>query len=466
MAEVKIVVALANSLDEILKGVCPGFLPFIDMKLLRGALAEIDKLGDGGRLMPGRGRIFEWLRYFGPDDMVGCVVGQDPYPDGATGICFAKDASEGMPKSFAPIVKCLEKQGLMAARADRHADLRPLVGRGLVAPNMALTTRAGTSKAHQKIWKPFMTEFFTRMCKYAQDAENVMFFLLWGGEAQKGVEKIAKKYGHVVFAWSHPSPLADNLIKDVEKKFVNCTNFASADAHLVAQGKRRFCWDNMARVMAFADGACSGNGKTSATGGLGALILGGVFGRTTISERVHECAYELVDKDRLEEGFRPMSSDETLNTSHISVTNNRAELLALCWIFLALLRGFALGPVVVYTDSNLCVQTLNDWLPKRRRKGTAGELKNQDLLAIAEPLMEAVKARAAAFSLEHVPASHDAALPAGATDLEKLKWGGNDTVDRLAKRAKEAQLPLEIASPIPSIRALGIVREITFPLSA
>src|ERR1700678_1773733 len=239
---------LAESVDEILEGVHPGWLPFIDMKLLTTALGEIDALGDTDKIMPEKGLVFEWLRYFGPDDMVGAITGQDPYPTDAIGLCFAKRAAAGMPESFKPIVKCLEKQSLMKPRARRHADIRPWAARGLLATNMALTTRAGKSKVHQKIWKPIMTEFFTRLCKRAQKEKIPLFFLCWGVESRDGLGAIAKKFGHAMFSWSHPSPLADNMIRHESKKFMNCTNFADANAFLVKNKRRPFSWDHQATL--------------------------------------------------------------------------------------------------------------------------------------------------------------------------------------------------------------------------
>ena len=438
---------LADSVDELLAGVDPGYLPFIDISLLKKALTEIDKLGDTDRIMPPRDLVFEWLRYFGPDDAVGCIVGQDPYPSDAIGVCFAKRASSGMPKSFEPIVRCLESQGLMKPRARRHADLRPWLAQGLEMMNMALTTRSGTSKTHQAIWKPFMAEFLNRRSKYASEHNNRMFFLLWGNEAKNGVGKVAKKYGHVTFEWTHPSPMSDNLQPEV-KKFVNCTNFMDANNYLKSRGLRAFSWDNIGTVMAFADGACGRNGEEDATGGFGVLAIGGQFGRTTARGVVPALKFELIDKARPETGFQT-TKDVT------PVTNNRAELLALCWTFLALLRGFAFGDIEVFSDSKVSIQTLNEWLPARRRKGTSHQLENFDLLTIAESLSSVLRSRATSLAITHVRASHDRSLKKTAGTREKILWEGNDVVDKDAKKAKDDQSPpLEIISQISTVRSL------------
>jgi ribonuclease HI len=95
------------------------------------------------------------------------------------------------------------------------------------------------------------------------------------------------------------------------------------------------------------------------------------------------------------------------------------------------------GGARLISDSRLLVETVENWLPARRKAGTAARLKNLDLLVILETLLAALRARApAAFS--HVRAHRP--RPAGpfrrAADLRALlEWQGNRRADALATAA-------------------------------
>jgi ribonuclease HI len=76
--------------------------------------------------------------------------------------------------------------------------------------------------------------------------------------------------------------------------------------------------------------------------------------------------------------------------SEAHTTNNRMELVAL-------LRGLEMvppgTPATLYSDSNLAVQTLNEWAPGWERRGwrrRTGPVENLDLV---RPLFEAVRSR-------------------------------------------------------------------------
>lgn len=432
-------------IGTILQGIHPGFLPHIDRRKLMDVIDKIDKKGDKGNTEPPEHLIFEWLRYCGPEEIVGCIVGQDPYPNDAIGMCFAKRSSSGMPASFAPLVRCLENRGLMARGiGKRHADLRPWAVQGLLMPNMALTTKKGQSKIHMSDWESFVTKLLNDICAEIAKTRKI-FFLLWGAEAKK-LAPIAKKHGHETFHWTHPSPMSDNKLPD-NKRFVNCTNFEDANKFLVAQGYPAFMWDNMAAVSAFVDGACSDNGAPTAKGGFGALVRGGHFGDTKVRGCVEAFTYALVDKSHPELGFQ--ATEEKMVP-----TNNRAELLGICWGLLILARGFAFGPITMYSDSKVSVQTISEWLPKRIKEGTEHKLKNPDLLAIASALVGVIKSRAVSFKLEHIPASHDVKLSESATEKEKANWHGNDIADKLSKSVIPTDDRLEIESFVSFVRSL------------
>lgn len=70
----------------------------------------------------------------------------------------------------------------------------------------------------------------------------------------------------------------------------------------------------------------------------------------------------------------------------IDTTNNRMELTALIEAFRVLPSD---AEVTVYTDSNLCVQTLTEWAPKWEAQGWPARKKNLDLVRPALALLRA-----------------------------------------------------------------------------
>lgn len=433
--------ALAKKIDQILRDVDPSFLSLVDRKELAQVLRNIDDEGDSDNIYPSAEHIFEWLKYFSVDKTVGMVCGQDPYPENPIGICFAKNKSDGFPKSFQPIVNCLEKQKLMRSRDDRHANLMPWVAQGLLMPNMALTNN-GTAKSHQKIWRPFMKKLIPAIFQQLKKEGKKIFVLLWGAEALQ-IGPIATKHGHEVFTWSHPSPLSDNK-QPPSKKFVNCDNFASANDMLIAAGMRKFVWDNMGKICAFSDGACSGNGKAHANATYSAVIIGGHFGYTNCCGTVRPFTYEFVDEKNPAKGFRHSETSK-------QPSNNRGELLGICWALFLLIKGWAVGEIELISDSNISVRTLNEWLPGRRKKGTQNDLQNFDLLVIAETYIKMLKNTATKLTIIHTPASHDVAFPSDGTPRQQMIWKGNADADTLAKKASDLKIPHKTETQLPAL---------------
>ena len=108
-------------------------------------------------------------------------------------------------------------------------------------------------------------------------------------------------------------------------------------------------------IVLFCDGACPNNGKDNAYAGWG-------------------CAFP----DHPEWNcFGPIDQP----------TNNRAEYTAFIK-GIEKIREMKLGePILVYTDSNLLVQTINEWLPKWKAKGIIQEKANSDLVVQIDRLV-------------------------------------------------------------------------------
>jgi uracil-DNA glycosylase len=439
---------LAKRIGEILKDVHEDWLPLMNMDYLVKALTAIDSAGDTARTSPKPEMIFNFLRDSIPSEIQACIVGQDPYPNSshATGYCFSAWKSAGFPKSLQPIIDCLVKSQLIRQKP-AYGDLRPLAVQGVLLVNAALTTREGATKAHVDYWEPFMEFFLTKLCEV-----STARFLLWGAVARKLVEPRANKYKRECYFWTHPSPQADNM-QPVAKRFANCDHFTKLNAALESEGLRPINWAIDASVMSFTDGSCPKNGSANAEAGFSGLIVGGHMATTSVRGLVQPATYSLIDPLIPEKGFEA-------NGGAVTPTNNRGELLGFCWILLLLLRGRVLGNIEIISDSDaIVVKMFNEYLPNRRKKGTASQLANFDLITIGEALLSALREQADMVTIIHTRAAHDRPcppkIPGGGGAREACYWIGNSRADALAKQAVDEGVPLVISSSIGAVRRLG-----------
>jgi ribonuclease HI len=202
-------------------------------------------------------------------------------------------------------------------------------------------------------------------------------------------------------------------------------HFKDANTALHAAGQRKVEWDPLGYTYAFTDGSCPRNGKLDAEASYAAYIITGPLKGVEARGRVEPREYALVDPDDPARGFAPVS--DKLATP----TNNRGEYLAWCWVLLLLLRGEIRGRIEVVSDCNLFIQTMEDWLPTRRKKGKAESLKNFDLVCIGEVLLAALRESCKGVKLTHIH-SHQKRPPPEADEQARVFWYGNDRVDRAA----------------------------------
>ena len=173
-------------------------------------------------------------------------------------------------------------------------------------------------------------------------------------------------------------------------------------------------------TLAFTDGACSANGKPNACAGWAFEILCGPCEGLAESGTVPATE------------FTTDLEDSLVNTAYATPTNNRAEYYAVARCLSALVKSRVSGPVEIVSDSQLVINTLLIWLPKRKLKGTANELKNFDLVLVCERLMNKLNVNAT-LKLSHV-AAHQRKPPPTADARLRVLWAGNDRVDKAASR--------------------------------
>lgn len=435
--------ALEGALAEITAGLAPGWGELVEQAGLAAALRAVDALGDGERVAPPRGRILEALRYCAPGEVAVVIGGQDPFPTpgDADGLAFS---AERVPPALQRVFGCLQAHGLMPAGrppAAQRGRLGALAAQGVLLLNAALTTRAGERKAHSAAWAPFTRALAEALSRAAAGRGQRLIFLLWGGDARRAFGAAAAAGHHTVWTWTHPSPLSDN---QAARRFAECPHFADANLALAAAGRPPIVWDNQAAAMIFTDGSCPRNGCADATAGFGTVFAGGVVARSEAWGGAMPREYALVDPADPRLGFANVRGRPP-----VPCTNNRAEYLALCWGLYGALRAGLAGRVELVSDSNVCVQTLLEWLPARRAKGKEGELKNLDLVLLADALLGALRAQAAEVVLTHCRGHRP--RPVGGDARALCIWKGNARADELAARgsalppgARTCESPLPI----------------------
>lgn len=431
----------------VLKGVHPEWVQlFKDRGLMPCIQEALDGIKDLSpeEVSPPPPLIFEAFRYFAPGETRVVIIGQDPYPTGAMGLCFSILSGTPLKQSLVTIMKNLTNHKLAAKPvlgAPTAGDLRPWAVQGVLLLNAALTTRIGQRRSHYRLWDGFVRGVIRAVSTGGTDGRlppTPTVFMLWGRDAQQFAGSIPNPLVHWVYYWSHPSPLANNRL-GVSDRFENAPHFVDANAVLPTRGEKPVCWDPAAPSCVFTDGACTGNGAPAAAAGFGVVFSGGPLSGTRIAGRVAPRAYRLVPGRPAPPGGVSYLLEPDPDSPETPPTNNRGEYLGMCWALLALLRAGVQGEVEVVSDSRLVIQTLNEWLPARREKGTEKELANYDLVVIADTLYRELierlyRASGKQLLLTHVR-SHQPPPPNDAPMRDRLLWKGNDVADKVATTA-------------------------------
>ncbi|VVB71111.1 Uracil-DNA glycosylase [uncultured archaeon] len=362
-------------------------------------------------ILPKPTHLFETFKYQLISNIKCVIVGQDPYisDEQAMGVSFSiPEACEKVPPSFKNIIACLEQFELISHEVK---DLRPWIVQGVLLLNLGLTTKVGVSDAHTSIWRPYTMTIVKQIDDFWKLNGIHGRFVLWGNHAQSIMPR-----KNECLVRSHPSPLADNRLPE-EDKFVHCPHFN------ILHQKFDINFDTKCKIYCWTDGACSGNGKENARASFGVLISGCQFKNVRVSGLIQPYKYEWKD--------RAIKID---TNERVIPTNNRGELLGICWALYVLLRFVALGKVVIISDSKICISTFTEWLKKRKQEGTVNELKNLDLVLLGDKLLHRLKKQALKVKFIHIN-SHQ---PEPEESLAKLYWKGNKKVDEMATKCLTA----------------------------
>lgn len=183
------------------------------------------------------------------------------------------------------------------------------------------------------------------------------------------------------------------------------------------------------RLTFFTDGSCHGNGtrRARATYGVVQLVPASEGTSNLVEARRGKVApFE----------YRLIGGELQATTTPLQPSNNRGEYLAAIHALLLAIEGGATECHLV-SDSNILVQTFLDWLPKRKAKGTANQLKNYDLVQIIDALTQQIEVK-----WEHVRGHQKAVSRAAYADPAMYSWAmtckaGNDAADAAANAAHD-----------------------------
>lgn len=369
-----------------------------------------NKVKDISDLCPPKEMVLNAFKYFKPQHTSVIIIGQDPYSNGdACGSCFAT-INGNCPKSLVNIYNNLIENELCPRNVNRNGNLKSWAAQGVLLLNTALTTTSGKTKQHMAIWSNFTIE----LLKQINELEQQLYIYLWGNDA-KAFGKYFTYRRHTVLKWTHPSPMSDNSLPE-HLKFKKCDHFKSV---------KSVDWNPYQKIMAWSDGACSGNGKDDAKAAFASMILGGYMGKTTISGKVRPHKYVL-------SGDLIVCDEKSKETP----TNNRGELLGIIYALWGLDQSYIVGEVEIVSDSKYGIDCLNDYYPKRLAKCTEHELVNLDLLEIGHKLIRKLGSHT---KIEFVHTRSHQTLPDDADDRTKCIHAGNAMIDSVAVSAKEYQ---------------------------
>jgi ribonuclease HI len=160
----------------------------------------------------------------------------------------------------------------------------------------------------------------------------------------------------------------------------------------------------------FTDGACIKNGKPEAKASYAFICE-----NHNSCGLVKPCKYILSEQNEI-------LLDETVN---IIPTNNRGELLSIIHAMIFINQSESLK-FTIYSDSLICIKTINIWYENRKKKNTLNEFKNLDLLTILMELKEKIKKQNKNVEYIHVKSHQKKPIN------ECIIWQGNYDVDKLA----------------------------------
>lgn len=164
-------------------------------------------------------------------------------------------------------------------------------------------------------------------------------------------------------------------------------------------------------MLIFTDGGCINNGKKNARASYAVFMNNSII-------RGHVMPFEYIYESNI----------LSCNSTPINPSNNRGELLSLIRAFIEILSNPE-SDFTVFSDSQICVKTINEWYPNRLKKGTIHEFKNLDLIKIMMKLFYSIKENK---TIKIIHTRGHQKITNNMSSEQKKIIGGNDIVDKHA----------------------------------
>jgi len=156
-----------------------------------------------------------------------CIIGLDPYSDGAAvglSFCVLRKKING---SLLNIAKEVKSCGFNVE--PNCGNLFPWAEQGVFLINTALTVKEGTPESHIGIWR----EFTQSLMEYMSEHNKDIIFILWGKKA----EALSSYMGDCTkLTFVHPSPLS------AHRGFIGSKCFTKINAELKLKNKTSIDW--------------------------------------------------------------------------------------------------------------------------------------------------------------------------------------------------------------------------------
>ena len=173
---------------------------------------------------------------------------------------------------------------------------------------------------------------------------------------------------------------------------------------------KNFVFDLCKPLYIATDGSCKNNGSANASATYGVYIP----------------ALDYIECNKVKSHlYSCVNSDIVCDiVSYMQPSNNRGELLGICYALRYVKEHALTMPIIILTDSEYSYKSLTLWYPKRLREGKLKDTKNLDLLEIAYKLLTPN------ITFQHIN-SHTPEPNYLADSLKYYLWWMNDYVDKL-----------------------------------
>lgn len=438
-------------------------------------------------IRPVPSKIMNAFKYFEISETRVIIVGQDPYTkvDEAEGLSFSAPVGTRVPPSLRNVYKALHSQGLID-KIPNHGHLTDWARQGVLLLNRYLTrtptiekdktgaayvkNNGGSTKRNMHV---FWSKFTNAVVKWLSDNGPDFTLLLWGSKADEISEAIAEKIASEtidVQTWGHPSPLNRSNKSGNAASFENCTHFAHVNEKLEKNGEKPINWqlkdwhlksgkktltpsrkvaivetvptdkteksDN--RIVVFTDGGCSKNGKKNAKASYAAHFPKKFDGNNNPIVNEYSGMVPIKEANSALENYFNITWGKIFNGPKTKPTNNRGELLAIITAFSVILQNYSSDkmkrPILLVTDSKICMGTINAWIWNWVKK-------KKDFSHKANPDLIRILYRQLLDLHEVVPT--DKLLQASAAkdpknnDVMDVEWGGLTIIHQNSHLAKK-----------------------------